>query len=47
MRDLIADRDRARDARDYAKSDELRDRLAEMDLEVMDTPEGTKVRPRH
>ena len=46
IRDLMADRDLARDAKDYAKSDELRDRLTEMDLEVMDTSEGTKVRPR-
>jgi cysteinyl-tRNA synthetase len=46
MRDLMADRDLARDAKDYARSDELRERLAEMDLEVMDTNEGTKVRPR-
>ncbi len=27
-------------------ADELRDRLDAMGLEVMDTPEGTKVRPR-
>jgi cysteinyl-tRNA synthetase len=46
IRDLIADRDLARDAKDYARSDELRERLAEMDLEVMDTSEGTRVRPR-
>nr|MDP9328871.1 hypothetical protein [Actinomycetota bacterium] len=46
IRDLMADRDLARDAKDYAKSDELRDRLTEMDLEVMDTSEGTRVRPR-
>jgi cysteinyl-tRNA synthetase len=46
IRDLMADRDLARDAKDYARSDELRERLAEMDLEVMDTNEGTKVRPR-
>jgi cysteinyl-tRNA synthetase len=46
MRELMADRDLARDAKDYARSDELRERLTEMDLEVMDTSEGTKVRPR-
>lgn len=46
IRDLMADRDLAREAKDYATSDELRDRLAEMDLEVMDTSEGTRVRPR-
>ena len=43
---LIAERDQARAARDFARSDEIRDRLQAMGLEVMDTPEGTKVRPR-
>ena len=43
---LIAERDEARAAKDFARSDELRDRLQTMGLEVMDTPEGTKVRPR-
>jgi cysteinyl-tRNA synthetase len=42
---LIAERDAARLAQDYATSDRLRDRLAALGLEVMDTPEGTKVRP--
>jgi len=46
MRASMAERDTARAARDFAKADELRDRLAEMGLEVMDTPDGTKVRPR-
>ena len=46
MLELMAERDRARDAKDYAASDALRDRLAAMDLEVMDTHEGTRVRPR-
>jgi cysteinyl-tRNA synthetase len=42
---LVAERDAARAAKDYGKSDEIRDRLQGMGLEVMDTPEGTKVRP--
>jgi len=46
MRDLIAERDAARAAKDFARSDEIRDRLQAMGLEVMDTPEGTNVRPR-
>ncbi|HWL91727.1 MAG TPA: cysteine--tRNA ligase [Actinomycetota bacterium] len=46
MGQLMAERDAARETRDYARSDELRDRLQAMDLEVMDTTEGTKVRPR-
>jgi cysteinyl-tRNA synthetase len=45
IRALVAERDTARGSKDYARSDELRDRLQVMGLEVMDTPEGTKVRP--
>jgi len=45
VRSLVAERDGARAAKDYGKSDEIRDRLQAMGLEVMDTPEGTKVRP--
>jgi cysteinyl-tRNA synthetase len=43
---MIAERDQARAAKDFLRSDEIRDRLQAMGLEVMDTPEGTKVRPR-
>jgi cysteinyl-tRNA synthetase len=43
---LVAERDQARSEKDYARSDELRDHLQDMGLEVMDTAEGTKVRPR-
>ncbi|HYG71943.1 MAG TPA: cysteine--tRNA ligase [Actinomycetota bacterium] len=46
MLDLVRERDAARAAKDYGKSDELRDRLAELGLEVMDTPTGTTIRPR-
>jgi cysteinyl-tRNA synthetase len=46
MRALMTERDAARAAKDYAKSDELRDTLSAMGLEVMDTADGTKVRPR-
>ena len=46
MRGLMAERDAARAAKDFPLADELRDRLDAMGLEVMDTPEGTKVRPR-
>ena len=42
----MAERDAAREGKDYARSDELRDRLQAMGLEVMDTAEGTRVRPR-
>jgi cysteinyl-tRNA synthetase len=43
---LMADRDSARSAKDFATSDRIRDELSAMGLEVMDTAEGTKVRPR-
>jgi cysteinyl-tRNA synthetase len=46
MRALIKEYDDARAAKDYATSDRIRDRLTAMGLEVMDTPEGTRVRPR-
>ena len=43
---LVRLRDEARAARDYGASDRLRDRLTAMGWEVMDTPQGTKVRRR-
>jgi cysteinyl-tRNA synthetase len=46
VRRLVSERDAARAAKDYASSDRLRDELQAMGLEVMDTAEGTKVRPR-
>jgi cysteinyl-tRNA synthetase len=46
VRRLVAERDAARSAKDYASSDRLRDELQARGLEVMDTAEGTKVRPR-
>jgi cysteinyl-tRNA synthetase len=46
VRALVAERDEAREAKDYSRSDELRDELQSMGLEVMDTAEGTRVRPR-
>jgi cysteinyl-tRNA synthetase len=46
MRTLMGDRDTARARKDFAASDDLRDRLTALGLEVMDTAEGTRVRPR-
>jgi cysteinyl-tRNA synthetase len=46
MLELIARRDRARGSREFAEADRIRDQLTAMGLEVMDTPEGTRVRPR-
>jgi len=42
---LVAERDAARAAKDYATSDRLRNELSALGLEVMDTPAGTRVRP--
>jgi cysteinyl-tRNA synthetase len=46
MRTLVDERDEARAAKDYPKSDRIRERLQDLGLEVMDTPAGTQVRPR-
>ena len=44
--ELMSRRDAARRAKDYQESDRLREELTALGLEVMDTPEGTRVRPR-
>ena len=41
---LIAERKAAREAKDWAKSDEIRDRLLSMGIEVADTRQGMKIR---
>jgi len=41
---LLEERRQARDAKDFAKSDRLRDELASLGVVVIDTPEGQKVR---
>ena len=46
MRALVAERDAARADKDYARSDELRERLQSMGVEVMDGAEGTSIRRR-
>jgi cysteinyl-tRNA synthetase len=43
---LVAERDAVRAQKEFAKADEIRDRLQAMNLEVMDTAEGTKIRPK-
>lgn len=45
VRSLVEERDAARAERDYARSDEIRDRLTGMGWEVMDSADGTRVRP--
>jgi cysteinyl-tRNA synthetase len=44
--ELVEERDVARRDGDFDRSDAIRDRLTEMGWEVMDTPLGTRVRPR-
>jgi cysteinyl-tRNA synthetase len=39
---LLAERQAARKARDFARADAIRDELAALGIEVMDTPEGPK-----
>jgi len=41
---LIAERNAARAAKDFTKSDEIRDRLLSMGVKIYDTKEGTKYR---
>jgi cysteinyl-tRNA synthetase len=41
---LLAERDRARAERDFARADEIRDRLAAMGWDVRDTPDGARLR---
>ena len=43
--ELLAARDRARAARDFATSDRLRRSLAAMGVQVVDTPEGQQWKP--
>jgi cysteinyl-tRNA synthetase len=40
---LAAERDEARASRDFARADELRDRLAGEGWEIRDTPEGARL----
>jgi cysteinyl-tRNA synthetase len=43
---LIKERDLARNAKDFTKSDELRAKIEEFGFEVKDTPDGTVVNPK-
>ena len=40
--DLISKRDEAKRAKDYKKADAIRDKLSNMGVAIMDTPDGTK-----
>jgi cysteinyl-tRNA synthetase len=43
---LLGERDAARAARDYARADALRAEVGSAGYDVIDTPEGSTVRPR-
>ena len=43
---LVRERDDARAAGDFDRSDAMRERLATLGYELMDTPQGTRVRRR-
>jgi cysteinyl-tRNA synthetase len=43
LQQLVAERDEARAARDFARADEIRDKLAEAGWEIRDTPEGARL----
>ena len=43
--ELLAQREDARSARDFAAADAARDRVRELGFEITDTPEGPQVRP--
>ncbi|MGH2738900.1 MAG: cysteine--tRNA ligase [Actinomycetota bacterium] len=45
VRRLLDERDEARAQGDFARGDDIRDHLTKMGWEVMDTPEGSRVRP--
>ena len=44
--EALLERDAARAAKDFVTSDLIRERLQAMGLEVMDSAEGTEIRPR-
>lgn len=44
IEELVKERDAARAAKDFKKSDEIRDRLFSMGVKIYDTKEGTKYR---
>ena len=44
IENMIKERTKARESKDWAKSDSIRDKLKDMGIEIQDTPEGTKWR---
>jgi len=43
LRQLAADREEARAARDFERADRIRDQLAEAGWEIRDTPDGARL----
>ncbi len=46
MKKLVAEREEARRNKDWARADELRDRVLEMGFIIEDRPDGSIVKPR-
>jgi cysteinyl-tRNA synthetase len=46
VRERLAERTEARSSRDFARADVLRDELADLGWDVVDSPAGSQVRPR-
>ncbi len=45
-RSCLSEREEARAAKDFARADEIRDRLAELGWEVRDSAEGAQLVPK-
>ena len=46
VRELVAERDKARREKDWEKSDKLRDKIEKIGFIINDTPSGTEIRPK-
>lgn len=42
IEELVSKRDEARNNKDWATSDQIRDQLKEMGITIQDTPQGTR-----
>lgn len=44
--ELVADRERAREDRDYPRADQAREQIRRLGFDVLDTPDGPRLQPR-